>query len=119
MNPMETQALVKECRNYYLNQAMVKAYEKADALRTIHRLSPAGKCARKQYEGMTVQIAHVDHIRSKIRQNFGIDAEHMFISCCIDGVNPKNVAARYELSDDVFRQKMNSWLELESEEEFR
>lgn len=116
MNPMKTQALAKECRNYYLNQAMVKAYEKADAMRGPHVDSPAGLRARKQYEMMAGQIAHVDHVRSFIRRHFGTEAEQVFTSCCIEGMNIENAAARYAVPTEVFEERMEYWLEKESEE---
>lgn len=115
-NPMKICTLEKECRNYYLNQAMVRAYEKADALRTVHSQTPAAVRARKQYEEINGQIAHVDQVRSAIRKDYGIEAERMFTSCYIDGMDEKNVAARFSLSDQTFRQRMQTCLEREQEE---
>lgn len=109
--PMEPCTLKKECRNYYLNQAMVKAYEKADALRTSHTLTPAGERARKQYEQMTGQIAHVDQIRSVIRKTYGIETERMFTCSYIDGMKEENVAARFSVSDQVLQQRMQACLD--------
>lgn len=115
-NPVETCTLKKECRNYYLNQAMVKAYEKADASRTLHSLTPAGERAREQYERMSSQIAHVDQIRSAIRKDYGIEAERMFTCCYIDGMDEKNVAARFSMSDQTLRLRMQICLKKEQEE---
>lgn len=117
MNPVKTQALAKECRNYYLNQAMVKAYERADALRGPHDDSPAGLRARKQYEQMAGQIAHVDQVRGFIRRNFGMEAERVFTSCCIEGMNVENAAARYAVPAEVCEERIDYWLERESEED--
>lgn len=111
-NPMKS-TLKKECRNYYLNQAMVKAYEKADATRTLHPPTPAGEKAREQYERMNGQIAHVDEIRSAIRKAYGAETERMFTCCYIDGMDEKNVAARFSLPDQIFQQRMQACLEKE------
>lgn len=115
MNSMNTEDLRKECRNYYLNQAMVKAYEKADARRLNHAVSPAGQRARKQYEMMSTQIAHVDQVRSAIRKDFGIEAERMFTCCCIDGMNLENIAARFSVSGMTCRKRICEWIEKEAD----
>lgn len=111
--PVETCTLKKECRNYYLNQAMVKAYEKADACRGTPYSTPAAGRARKQYETMMGQIRHVDQIRSAIRRDFGTETERMFTCCYIDGMNTKNIADRFCLSDDAFRERLHACLEKE------
>ena len=114
-NPMGQRTLEKECRNYYLNQAMVRAYEKADAGRKHHPDTPAGRRARKQFESMNVQIAHVDQIRSCIRKNYGTEAERMFTWYYIDGMKTENIAARFSIPYETFQERMNEWIEKESE----
>lgn len=115
-NSMGLCALEKECRNYYLNQAMVKAYEKADAQRKMHAETPAGRRARKQFESMHEEIEHVDTIRSSILKYYGKDAERMFTWRYIDGMKTENIAARFAIPAETLQSRVNEWLRKESED---